>query len=575
MLIRLLRRFLRGYWLVLVGVVLLQGVQALASLYLPDLNASVIDKGVLRGDTGYIERLGVVMLVVTAVQLAFSIGAVYLGSRVSMGLGRDVRRDLFRQVTGFSAQEVNRFGAPSLITRITNDVQQVQMLVLMTSTLAVAAPVTAVGGLVLALRQAPSLSWLLAVSLPVLVAGLVVIVSRMVPQFRFMQERIDGVNRVLREQITGIRVVRAFVREPEETHRFGTVNDGLTATSLRAGRLMAVMFPFVMLVINGSSVAVVWFGGDRIAAGDVTIGSLIAFLSYFTLILTSVMMATFVAVLTPRAAVSAERIGEVLDTAVSVRAPAVPRTVPSLAPLELRDVGFHYPGADAPVLTGVSFTAVAGQTMAVVGSTGSGKTTLVNLVARLIDVTSGAVLMGGVDIRELDPDLLWHRIGLIPQRAYLFSGTVRTNLEYGRPGAGDDELWEALRVAQAADFVAAMPGGLDAPIEQGGTNVSGGQRQRLAIARALVRRPDIYLFDDSFSALDVATDARLRAALRPYTSEAAVVVVAQRVSTIRDADQILVLDHGTPVRLGRHEELLASCPCYVEIVDSQRQERAA
>ena len=575
MLIRVLRRFLWRYRLILVGVVLLQALQAVASLYLPSLNASVIDKGVLRGDTGYIERLGGVMLAMTVLQLAFSIGAVYLGSRASMGFGRDVRGALFRQVTGFSAHEVNHFGAPSLITRITNDVQQVQMLVLMTCTLAVAAPVTAIGGLILALRQARSLSWLLAVSLPILVAGLVLVVFRMVPQFRAMQERIDGVNRVLREQITGIRVVRAFVREPEETRRFATVNDELTATSLRAGRLMAVMFPFVMLVINGSSVAVVWFGGDRIATGQITVGSLIAFITYFTLILTSVMMATFVAVLTPRAAVSAERIGEVLGTEASVRAPAAPRTVATLAPLELSDVGFHYPGAVAPVLTGVSFTVAPGRTTAVIGSTGSGKTTLVSLVARLFDVTSGAVLLGGVDIRQLDPDLLWHRIGLVPQKAYLFSGTVRTNLQYGRPDAGDDDLWAALRVAQASDFVSDMPGGLDAVIEQGGTNVSGGQRQRLAIARALVRRPDIYLFDDSFSALDLATDARLRAGLRPYTSEAVVVIVAQRVSTIRDADQILVLDHGAPVGLGSYEELLTTCPTFVEIVESQRQEQAA
>ena len=576
MLIRLLRTHLRRYRRLLLVLVGVQAVQALAGLYLPFLNADVIDKGVMRGDTAYIWRTGGLMLAVTAVQLTFSILSVYFASRVAMGFGRDVRDVLFHRVTGFSAREVNRFGAPSLITRITNDVQQVQMLVMMTASFALAAPVTVVGGVVLAVRQDGGLAWLLAVSMPVLVLCLVAVVSRMIPTFRVMQERIDGINRVLREQITGIRVVRAFVREREETQRFAGSNTELTATSLRAGRLMAFMFPIVMLIINGSSVAVIWFGGNRIAAGDLTIGALIAFLSYFVLILMSVMMATFVASMAPRAAVCADRIAEVLNTDSSVWAPASPvQGLASLGSVEFSHVTFRYPGAEAPVVSDVSFATPAGRTTAIIGSTGAGKTTLVNLAARLVDVDGGGVLLGGADVRTIDPEQLWNRIGLIPQKPYLFSGTVRSNLLYGKPDATDEELWTALHVAQAADFVAAMPGGLDAAIEQGGTNVSGGQRQRLAIARALVRRPDVYLFDDSFSALDVATDARLRAALAPYTREAAVIVVAQRVSTIRHADQIVVLEDGVVVGLGTHDELLVSCPTYEEIVASQRQEEAA
>jgi ATP-binding cassette subfamily B protein len=554
----------------------LQGVQALAGLYLPYLNADVIDKGVMRGDTGHIWRMGGVMLAVTAVQLTFTVLAVYLGSKVAMGFGRDVRDALFHRVTGFSAREMNRFGAPSLITRITNDVQQVQMLVVMACNLALAAPVTVIGGVLLAIRQDSGLAWLLAVSMPVLILAMGSVVFRMVPTFRVMQERIDGINRVLREQITGIRVVRAFVREGEETQRFEAANGELTTTSLTAGRLMALMFPIVMLVINGSSVAVIWLGGNRIADGSLTIGALIAFLSYFVLILMSVMMTTFVASMAPRAAVCADRISEVLSTDSSVWAPAAPvEGLASLGSVEFSHVTFRYPGAEAPVLSDVSFATPAGTTTAIIGSTGAGKTTLVNLAARLFDVDEGGVLLGDADVRTIDPELLWSRIGLIPQKPYLFSGTVRSNLLYGKPDATDEELWAALQVAQAADFVAAMPGGLDAPIEQGGTNVSGGQRQRLAIARALVRRPDVYLFDDSFSALDVATDARLRAALAPYTREAAVIVVAQRVSTIRHADQIVVLEDGSVLGVGTHDELLAHCPTYREIVASQRQEEAA
>ena len=576
MLVRLLRTHLRPYRGLLLILVGLQGVQALAGLYLPYLNADVIDKGVMRGDTGHIWRMGGVMLVVTAVQLTFTVLAVYLGSKVAMGFGRDVRDGLFHRVTGFSAREMNRFGAPSLITRITNDVQQVQMLVVMACNLALAAPVTVIGGVFLAIRQDSGLAWLLAVSMPVLILAMGSVVFRMVPTFRVMQERIDGINRVLREQITGIRVVRAFVREGEEAQRFEAANGELTATSLTAGRLMALMFPIVMLVINGSSVAVIWLGGNRIADGSLSIGALIAFLSYFVLILMSVMMTTFVASMAPRAAVCADRIQDVLSTDTSVWAPAAPvQGLASLGSVEFSHVTFRYPGAEAPVLSDVSFATRPGTTTAIIGSTGAGKTTLVGLAARLFDVDEGGVLLGGADVRTIDPELLWSRIGLIPQKPYLFSGTVRSNLLYGKPDATDEELWAALQVAQAADFVAAMPGGLDAPIEQGGTNVSGGQRQRLAIARALVRRPDVYLFDDSFSALDVATDARLRAALAPYTREAAVIVVAQRVSTIRHADQIVVLEDGCVLGVGTHDELLADCPTYREIVASQRQEEAA
>jgi ATP-binding cassette subfamily B multidrug efflux pump len=569
-LIRLVRSHLGPYRKVLVAVVLLQFVQTVASLYLPSLNADIIDKGVARGDTDYIWRTGGWMLVVTLVQVLFAIGAVYFAARAAMGFGRDVRRNLFHRVTGFSAQEVDHFGAPSLITRITNDVQQVQMLVLLSLTFLVAAPITIIGGVIMALREDVGLSVLLAVSVPALVVAVSFVVVRLVPQFRAMQNGIDTVNTVLREQITGIRVVRAFVREPDEAERFGDANDGLTATSLRAGRLMAFMFPTVMLVLNVSSAAAVWFGASRIDSGALQVGELIAFISYLTQILMSVMMSTFMAMMVPRAAVCAERIEEVLGTPSSVRAPDDPITeLPQRGTLELRGVGFHYPGAEAPVLWDLDLVAAAGQTTAIIGSTGSGKTTLLNLIPRLFDATSGSVLVDGLDVREVDPELLWSRIGLVPQKPYLFSGTVASNLRHADPGATDEQLWEALEIAQAANFVRNMPGGLDAPIAQGGSNVSGGQRQRLAIARALVRRPGIYLFDDSFSALDLATDAKLRAALAPCTRHATVVIVAQRVSTIANADQILVLEDGRAVGLGTHRELLRDCPTYAEIVASQ------
>ena len=570
MLIRLLRTYLRNYKPQLVAVLVLQAAQTIAALYLPSLNADIIDKGVARGDTGYIWSTGGVMLLITLLQIVCAATAVYFGAKAAMGFGRDVRSGIFHQVSDFSAREMGQFGAPSLITRITNDVQQVQMLVLMTCTLLVAAPITAVGGVVMAIREDGGLSWILTVSIPVLVICILSVVSRMVPQFRKMQERIDTVNRVLREQITGIRVVRAFVREPAEAQRFGDVNADLTDTALRAGRLQAFFFPIVILVLNSSSVAVLWFGSGRIDKGQMQIGALIAFLSSLAQIIMAVMMATFMVILVPRATVCAERIVEVLDTPSSVVRAEVPVTELHMAGrLELRNVGFHYPGAEAPVLTNVSMVAEPGQVTAVIGSTGSGKTTLLSLIPRLFDATSGAVLVDGVDVRDLDPHTLWGRIGLVPQKPYLFSGTVASNLRFADPTATDEQLWAALEIAQATDFVRAMPGGLEATIAQGGSNVSGGQRQRLAIARALVRRPEIYLFDDSFSALDLATDARLRAALAPHTADATVIIVAQRVSTIIHADQILVLEDGESVGLGTHAELLQTCGTYREIVESQ------
>jgi ATP-binding cassette subfamily B multidrug efflux pump len=570
MLFRLLRTHLAPYTRLLVAVVVLQAGQTIAALFLPSLNADIIDNGVATGDTAYIWQHGGIMLGVSLIQIVLTIAAVYVGSQAAMGFGRDLRAALFHQVTDFSAREVAQFGAPSLITRITNDVQQVQILVMMTCTLLVAAPITVVGGTVMALREDVGLSAVLVVSIPILLVTIGSIISRMLPTFRRMQDQIDVINRVLREQITGIRVVRAFVRESDEAARFRRGNEDLTASALTGGRLMGLMFPTVIVIVNLSSVAVLWMGAGRVDSGDLQIGSLIAFLSYLTQILMAVMMATYMAALVPRASVSADRIQDVLDTSSSVVPPASP-VVPTAvrSSLELRDVGFHYPGAEHAVLSGVSFRCEAGTTTAIVGSTGSGKTTLVNLVARLFDVTAGSVEIDGVDVRDLDPQHLWSRIGLVPQKPYLFSGTVASNLRYGLQSATDDELWEALTIAQAADFVAAMPGGLDAVIAQGGSNVSGGQRQRLAIARALVRKPDLYLFDDSFSALDLATDARLRAALAPSTRDAAVIVVAQRVSTIAGADQILVLEDGEVVGLGTHEVLRLTCPTYEEIVASQ------
>ncbi|MDR7085115.1 ATP-binding cassette subfamily B protein [Arthrobacter ginsengisoli] len=573
MLWKLLVEYLRPQRRLLFAVVVFQLAASIASLYLPTLNADIIDQGVARGDTDYILRIGGVMLMVTLLQIACTIAAVYFGAKAAMALGRDIRGAIFSRVAAFSEQEVTRFGPPSLITRSTNDVQQVQQLVLMSATLMVTAPMLCIGGVIMAMRQDLQLSWLIAVSVPVLLAAVGSIIIRMVPLFRLMQARIDTVNRVLREQLTGIRVVRAFVREDVETARFTRANEDVTDTALRAGRLMALAFPTVMLVLNVSSTAVIWFGAFRIEDGSMQVGTMIAFLSYLMQILMSVMMATFMAIMIPRASVSADRIGEVLGTESSVRPPLhpVPRAAGRAArgELEMRDVGFAYPGAEQPVLQDVSFTARAGQTTAIIGATGSGKTTLVNLMPRLFDATSGAVLIDGVDVRELHPDLLWGHIGLVPQKPYLFSGTVRSNLLYGKPDATEDELWQALGIAQAEDFVREMEGGLDASVSQGGTNVSGGQRQRLAIARALVKRPELYIFDDSFSSLDTTTDARLRQALKKNTARATLVIIAQRVSSIVDADQILVLDDGRIVAHGTHEELLETSETYQEIVNSQ------
>jgi ATP-binding cassette, subfamily B, multidrug efflux pump len=577
-LLQLLRRYLRPYWSLLAGVVVFQTLQTLASLYLPTLNADIIDRGVVTGDTRYVLVTGLWMLLVTLGQVAATVVAVYYGARTAMGFGRDVRAAVFGRVAALSEREVGRFGAASLITRTTNDVQQVQMLVLMGATLLVTSPITAVGGVALALHQDVGMAWVLVVAVPVLLGAVGAIVVRMVPQFRLMQVRLDGVNRVLREQLTGVRVVRAFVREPVEEARFAAASTDLTQTALKAGRLMALMFPTVMLVMNASTVAVVWLGAHRIADGDLQVGQLTAFISYLVQILMAVMMTTMLAFLLPRAAVSADRIGEVLEAEPSVVPPADSEAVheadldPALrGTVELRGATFAYPGAEEPVLHDISFTAAPGTTTAVVGSTGGGKTTLVNLLPRLFDATGGAVLVDGVDVRRLDPDVLWDRIGLVPQRALLFAGTVASNLRFGRPDATDAELWEALETAQAADFVRAMPGQLEEPVTQGGTSVSGGQRQRLAIARALVKRPAVYVFDDAFSALDTATDARLRAALdrAEGVRDATRVVVAQRVATVVSADQILVLEHGRVVARGTHAELLETSPEYQEIVTSQ------
>lgn len=547
-----------------------QLIQAMAGLFLPTLNSDIINNGVVKNDVGYIWRMGGVMLLVTLVQVTFSVAAVYIGSKVAMGFGRDVRRNLFHQVNSFSAREVAQFGAPSLITRITNDVQQVQMLVLMTCTLILGAPFTAIGGVFMAMHQDLGLSRILMVSIPLLLVLLGLIISSMVPTFRRMQERIDRINEIMREQLTGIRVVRAFAREPEEAERFAVANSSLTATALRGGRLQALMFPTATLIVNFSSVAVVWFGSNRIADGLMRPGALVAFLTYLTQILMSVMMTTWMAALIPRSAVSAERIMEVLGTETSVVISDTPVTdIAGTTELEFDHAGFKYPGAELPVLHNITLTVKAGETLAIVGSTGSGKTTFVNLVARMFDATEGAVKVDGVDVRHLAPEALWSRVGMVPQKPYLFSGTVASNLRYGKEDATEEEMWQALRIAQAEDFVRAMPGGLDATIAQGGTNVSGGQRQRLAIARALIRQPEIYLFDDSFSALDLATDARLRAALEPHVRDAVVVVVAQRVSTIQRANKILVLEDGECVGLGTHEDLLATCATYQEIVSSQ------
>ncbi|MEP7763238.1 ABC transporter ATP-binding protein [Sanguibacter sp. 25GB23B1] len=570
MLLSLLKTHLAPYRQALVLVLVLQLVQTIASLYLPSLNADIIDSGVTQGDTSYIVRIGVIMLLVSLGQVVCAVVAVYFGARAAMGFGRDVRGALFTRVQSFSGQEVGTFGAPTLITRTTNDVQQVQMVVMLGLTVMVMAPIMLVGGVVMALREDVGLSGLLVVIVPVLGVTIALIVSRMIPYFRAMQKRIDRINAVLREQISGIRVIRAFVKERHEQERFAVANTELFETSLRVGKLMALMFPVVMLIMNLSSVAVMWFGAARIDSGEMQIGSLTAYLSYIMYILMAVMMSTMIFMMVPRAAVSAERIGEVLATEASVVEPLVPRSMSEArGRVAFSGVEFRYPGAEQPVLGDLTFTAEPGETTAIIGSTGSGKTTLINLIPRLFDATGGSVTVDGIDVRDAAGQDLWSRIGMIPQKPYLFSGTVASNLAYGLPGASEERMWAALEVAQARDFVEALPDGLESPISQGGTNLSGGQRQRLAIARAVIRDPKIYLFDDSFSALDYATDAALRRALVPITHRATMIVVAQRVATIRQAEKIIVLDNGRIVGQGTHPELLETCQTYQEIVYSQ------
>jgi len=571
MLFRLVRTFAGRYrkWLLIVFVA--QFAQTIAALYLPTLNADIIDNGVVKADTHYILSTGGVMLAVALGQVIAAITAVYFGARTATAIGRDIRKGLFDRVQSFSVREVGQFGAPSLIVRSTNDVQQVQMLVLMTLTMMLMAPIMGVGAVILSLRQNVQLSALLLVIVPVLGAAVTIIASRMRPLFRQVQERLDGINRIMREQITGVRVVRAFVRDEPEKERFRGGNTSLYDVSLGAGKLMGMMFPVVLSVINLSSVAVLWFGGHLINDGTMQVGALTAFLSYLMQVMMAVMMSTFMLMMIPRAEVCADRIQEVLSTETSVEPPLAPVVeLRSHGHLDLIGAGFRYPGAEEPVLSDISISAGPGEVTAIIGSTGAGKTTLLNLIPRLTDTTEGEVRIGGVNVRDLAQETLSKAVGLVPQKPYLFSGTIASNLRYGNPAATDADLWHALEIAQA-DFVK----DLDAPVSQGGTNVSGGQRQRLAIARTLVHQPDIYLFDDSFSALDYATDARLRAALAAETGDATVVIVAQRVATIRNADRIIVLDHGRVVGTGTHTELMASSETYREIVLSQMTEQEA
>lgn len=570
MLLRLLRTYSRAYRPWIIAVLIFQLASTIATLYLPSLNARIIDQGVARGDTDYIWRTGAVMLGVAFVQVIAAVIAVYCGSRTAMGLGRDVRRSVYRQVGSFSAREVGKFGAPTLITRNTNDVQQIQMLTLMGLNFMVMAPIMCVGGIVMALREDPGLSWLVWVSIPVMGVLLGIIVAKLMPWFRIMQDRIDGINGVLREQITGIRVIRAFVKERHETERFARANQQLTDISVQIGSLFVLMFPIINMIMHIATAAVLWFGGHRVDQGLIEVGALTAFLQYLLQILVAVMMGTFMMMMVPRAVVCAERITEVLSTEPTMHPPAHPMDPASHhGTLEFHDVTFQYPGAEAPVLDRISFSAVPGQTLAIIGATGSGKSSLVNLIPRLFDPVAGKVTLDGVALTEYPPQELASSVGLVPQKPFLFSGTIASNLRFGRQEATDDELWEALAVAQADEFVREKPEGLNSPISQGGTNVSGGQRQRLCIARAIVTAPRVYVFDDSFSALDVTTDAKLREALRPVTRQSTVVTVAQRVSTITGADQILVLEHGRITARGTHRELLDSSDTYCEIVESQ------
>ena len=567
MLGKLLIRYLSKYRWLLVAILAFQAASAIATLYLPRLNADIINLGVAQG---YIWSRGVIMLVISLGQITASVIATYFAARAAMAAGRDIRRDVFERVSGFSERELSQFGAGSLITRNTNDVQQVQMLAMMGATMLVSAPLLAIGGIIMALQQDVGLSWLIGVAVPVLLVLVALIIARMVPLFRSYQTKLDAVNRIMREQLTGVRVVRAFVRERIEEERFRGANTDILVVGRKVGSLFVLLFPLAMLVLNVTVVGVIWFGGIQVDAGGVEIGTLFAFIQYVAQILGGVLMASFMTVMIPRAAVSAERIGEVLDSTSTLRRPENPvAAFPAPGEVVFDDVAFAYPGAEAPVVSGISFTAAPGETVAIVGSTGSGKTTLVSLIPRLFDVTDGAVRVGGVDVRDADLDELWRGIGLVPQRPFLFSGTVASNLRFGREDATDDELWRALEIAQGRDFVSEMEGGLEARIAQGGTNVSGGQRQRLAIARAIVHRPRILVFDDSFSALDLSTDARLRRALWDELPDVTKIVVAQRVSTITGADRIVVLEDGRMVGLGSHDELLQTSPTYREIVESQ------
>jgi ATP-binding cassette, subfamily B, multidrug efflux pump len=569
MLLALVRRYVQPYRGLLAVVAGLQVISTLASLYLPTVNAAIIDEGVAVGDTSRIVHLGLVMLGVTALQVVCAVGAVFFGSRASMGFGRDLRAGMFSHVLGFSAVETARFGTPTLLTRTTNDVAQIQLLVQMTSTMLITAPIMGVGGIAMAIHQDAGLSWLLLISVPILALANGWLVSRLMPIFRTMQRVIDNINRVMREQLSGIRVIRAFAREPLERSRFDEANRALTDTALSAGRWQALMLPVTTLVINISSVALIWFGGQRIDDGQMQVGSLIAFLAYFMQILYAVLLATFLVVLLPRASACAERITEVLSTAPEITAPEHPAPAPVTGEVRLAGVTFSYPGADRPVVQNISFTATPGTVTAIVGSTGSGKSTLISLISRLYDVTAGTIRLDGVDVRDFDPEDLWATLGLVPQRGYLFSGTVADNLYYGKATATEDEMWDALRAAAADDFVRAHPDGLQMRVAQGGINFSGGQRQRLAIARAVIRRPAVYLFDDAFSALDVHTDARVRAALREVSAAATVIIVSQRISTVAQADQVIVIDDGRVVGAGTHDALLTDCPTYAEFVDSQ------
>nr|WP_276584342.1 ABC transporter ATP-binding protein [Brevibacterium permense] len=562
-------KYAKNYWPFIILVVILQLASTIAALYLPSLNARIIDEGVAKGDTDFIWSTGMTMLLVCLVQVVTAITAIYFGARTGMGVGRDLRRAIYRQVDDLSMLEVGKFGSATLITRNTNDVQQVQMLVLMTLNFMVSTPIMCIGGIIMALREDAGLSWLVWVSVPVLFIVVAILVYLLMPLFRRMQDQVDDINGVLREQITGIRVIRAFVREPFETDRYADANRALTETSVKVGNLFVLMFPAIMMILHLATAAVLWFGGHRVDAGQMEVGSLTAFLQYLLQILVAVMMGVFMMMMIPRAVVCAERIAEILDTRSTMTIPTGVTELPGRGELEFRNVTFGYPGAEVPVLEGLNFTAQPGTTTAIIGSTGSGKSTIVNLIPRLIDPQVGEILIDGTPVTEFNRHQLAQLIGLVPQKPYLFSGTIASNLRFGNEDATDEELWEALRIAQADGFVAEKEDKLSERVAQGGTNYSGGQRQRLCIARALTVKPQIYVFDDSFSALDVATDARLRAALDESTGDATVIVVAQRVSTIRDADQIIVLEGGKIVGRGTHEELAEANPTYREIIESQ------